>query len=387
MTMEFKPSNTRYFSDVDPFNKVYVLTGRICQTGGILGDSYGALNIESIAHKSGNDKLEYENGLIIKTVPKLKYPFTKNMSYTFPSADRIEVFRKYDGTNIYMYRYPNILGGLNTTFKTRALPFLRPEFEEMWRMMLQKYPNIYNLFEMNPNIDGFSFELYGKINHHMIEYDESLDTRLLFARQGDQIISCADLESDNVLTAEKIEDVDGDYVWNYQEHQKKLESALIETEVGFKGDEGYIWYLTQKDNGITRMYKCKPSTIEKIHWSNTSIPRSIIRTTAQNALENVDVITVDFVNELLLEDFTETQVEMSLRRTRQIVIEVNVQHQTHLKIRVLIADIDYLNMELGDVMRKIYMNFEKSEMRHVGSYVKSLREANIKFGKIEQDSV
>ena len=377
---DFKPSSSRKFCDVDPFNKNYMLSGRICQTGNINGNTYGAMLIETITQLNTDLKEEYpDGGYIVGATPKLKYPFTQDLKYRFPSASKIEVFRKYDGTNIYMYRYPNILGGWNITYKTRALPFTRPEFEAMWRNMLDKYEDISNLFDMNPDLDGFSFELYGTINHHMIQYKESLETKLLFARKGDDIVSCENVEVGNVARAEKICEVQDNYVWEYQQHQSTLEDALVATEDGFKGDEGYIWYLTQQENGFTRMYKCKPPTVEKIHWSNTTIPKSIVRTTAQNALESIDEVDFDILKEMLLEDFTETQIDLSIPRMKQIMFEVNEAHKMKMKVKDMLKEYDYLNMPMNQLMPKIAGKFNKQEMRKVGSFVVSLKEAAVKL--------
>ena len=41
---------------------------------------------------------------IIYGTPKLKYPFDRNGNWHFPSAAMILSYRKYDGTNIFMYR-------------------------------------------------------------------------------------------------------------------------------------------------------------------------------------------------------------------------------------------------------------------------------------------
>lgn len=371
----FKNSNSSTFSEQDPFNKGYTLAGKVSQTRGVGGHFYGAIALEKVIHEPSQSTLEYDTPVIIHCTPKLHYPFTPEGKYTFPSASKIERYRKYDGTNVYMYRYRTPNGMMNTTYKSRRLPFLRPEFEMMWRKVLETHPDISKLYNANPNCSGFSFELYGKINHHMIEYDELLDAVLLFGRVGDdKVVSPSDMNTLTIPTPDLLGTVDSDYIWNYQQAQEEMEEALVQTEEGFKGDEGQVWYFTRKDDDYLIMYKCKPPTVEKIHWASKSIQKSIIRTAAQRVLEDQDTLELDDLILILQEDFTEEQIHNSLGRSKQIIKEVNVAHARNMKVKGLLKDIDYLNMELPDVMRAIHTHFDKSDMRHVFTYTKSLKD-------------
>ena len=89
---------------------------------------YGALQIKKI------NREPVDQPLILGT-PKIAYPFGLGHNYRFPSAERIYRFRKYDGTNIFMYRYT--YNGLKyVTFKVRLFPFLRGRYITM----LAAYP-------------------------------------------------------------------------------------------------------------------------------------------------------------------------------------------------------------------------------------------------------
>ena len=68
------------------------------------------------------------------------------------------------------------------TYKTRLRPFLGEgkygNFFQLWNEMRDKYPKIDDLcWSIGWN---FVFELYGKRNKILIDYDIPLDTRLLF---------------------------------------------------------------------------------------------------------------------------------------------------------------------------------------------------------------
>ena len=161
------------FSATDPFNPQNRVEGQISFNRAC----YGSLKIKKINGESVDQPQ-------IFGTPKIAYPFGLGHNYRFPSAERIYRFRKYDGTNIFMYRYRN--NGMEyITFKVRLFPFLRGCYITMWKHILRKYPQIPELFKMNPDVTGFSFELYGSDNPHMIQYEDvKLDIVLLFGMRG-----------------------------------------------------------------------------------------------------------------------------------------------------------------------------------------------------------
>ena len=178
------------FSAIDPFNPKNHVEGQISFSR---DKSYGSLKIERI-------NAELVDQPQIFGTPKIAYPFGLGHNYRFPSADRIYRFRKYDGTNIFMYRYRN--NGMEyITFKVRLFPFLRGRYITMWQYILRKYPQIPELFKLNPDVTGFSFELYGSDNPHMIQYEDvKLDIVLLFGLRGTegQIVLNTELETGDI---------------------------------------------------------------------------------------------------------------------------------------------------------------------------------------------
>ena len=90
-------SDYAQFSATDPFNPQNYVEGQISFSR---DKRYGGLLIRKINGESTDQPL-------IFGTPKLAYPFGLGHNYRFPSAERIYRFRKYDGTNIFMYRYRN----------------------------------------------------------------------------------------------------------------------------------------------------------------------------------------------------------------------------------------------------------------------------------------
>ena len=124
-------SDCSEFRETDPFNPQNHVEGQISFSR---DRRYGALRIKKI---NG----EFADQPLIFGTPKIAYPFGLGHNYRFPSAERIYRFRKYDGTNIFMYRYKNN-GQEYITFKVRLFPFLRGRYITMWKHILRKYQQI-----------------------------------------------------------------------------------------------------------------------------------------------------------------------------------------------------------------------------------------------------
>ena len=320
------------FSATDPFNLQNHVEGQVSLNR---GTRYGSLKIKNI----NGEPIDQPQ---IFGTPKIAYPFGLGHNYRFPSAERIYRFRKYDGTNIFMYRYKNS-GMEYITFKVRLFPFLRGRYITMWRYMLRKYPQISELFKMNPDITGFSFELYGSDNPHMIQYkDVTLDVVLLFGLRGTegQIVLNTELEASDIPKAEQLSTVKKDYVWHYEQEQqdlaKRLEFiGLNESQAPmFRGEEGSIWYVKLKDTSEVRMYKCKPHQIEQVHWTQAQIQLSatVIWATILKAFENWESPELDEIIAILNEDYPIHQIEISIGQIRQMLNTAKNSADTRKKI-------------------------------------------------------
>ena len=160
------PNYTKFEKETDSFNPQNKVSGYV-EHGS--GKNYGRLLIKEI---NG-----VETDQIIYGAPKFTYPFNKDGVLTFPhSISRIEAYDKLDGTNVTQYHYEHN-GYAYVSYKTRLRPFLSNsygEFLTMWKRMLEKYPGIEKMPFDYPGTH-FSYELYGKENTHLIDYDVDLD--------------------------------------------------------------------------------------------------------------------------------------------------------------------------------------------------------------------
>ena len=360
-----------YTNEVDPFNPNNRMTCTLCTEGGKM---YGSLEIHSV---NGYDvSLPRTYG-----TPKLAYPFNKVHKYKFPSAHEIRSYEKYDGTNVFMYKYQDHTGMPFITFKVRLFPFLRGQFVPMWKRIIQQYPKITKLFNLNPDISGFSFELFGSDNTHLISYKERLDTRLLFGvRNEGEIVPPDNIACANIVpTATFNFSIDKDYIWYYEQEQNSKDAKLkaVNTDEGktiYEGSEGSIWYLHEKETGLWKQYKCKPHQIEQIHWASDHIPSATCYMTAMNVLETNDEVTYESVVGLLLEEFDQEKIDVSKLRIMRAVTEVQEEVEFNRKVDELSTlDKFSIDTDLPIIMKSINKHFNRKDMQKVYSRVKMAR--------------
>ncbi len=369
------------FSKTDPFNPQNHLEGQISFSK---DRRYGALQIKKI-----NGELS-DQPLIFST-PKIAYPFGLGHNYRFPSAEWIQRFRKYDGTNIFMYRY-KYNGMVYITFKVRLFPFLRGRYITMWKSMLRKYPQLTELFKLNPDVTGFSFELYGSDNPHMIQYaDVQLDIALLFGLRGPdgQIILNTELEAGDIPKAERLGTVEKDYVWHYEQEQHDLDKQLSFIGLDqnhapmFSGEEGSIWYVKTKGNDEIRLYKCKPHQIEQVHWNEkqTQLSDTVIWATILKAFENWENPNLDEIIAILNEDYPIHLITSSIERIEHKLNIAKNDADTQKQIWELMVQHEFDdNTDPATVFHEIANQFEQDK-RFVYKSIKNVQ----KMMKIEEE--
>ncbi len=348
------------FSATDPFNPQNHVEGQISFSR---DKCYGGLLIRKINGEPTDQPL-------IFGTPKIAYPFGLGHNYRFPSAERIYRFRKYDGTNIFMYRYRND-GMEYITFKVRLFPFLRGRYITMWKHILRKYQQITELFKMNPDATGFSFELYGSDNPHMIQYEDvQLDIVLLFGLSGrhGQIVLNTEIETGDIPKAEQLGTVKTDYVWHYEQEQQDLDRrlefiGLNESQAPmFRGEEGSIWYVKIKDTSEVRMYKCKPHRIEQVHWTQTQTQLSPteIWATILKAFENWENPELDEIIAILNEDYPIDQITLSIGQIEQMLNTAKNAADTRRKIwEIMVMHGFDSNTNTATVFHKIASQFDQ----------------------------
>jgi hypothetical protein len=306
--------NVQPFEDVDPFNPSNTLKGYIKRDGSL---TYGLMYI---THVNGQECPQY-----VWCTPKMSYPFKRDGVYKqIKRVDYIEVYTKLDGTNILGYTYQDADDNTYVSYKTRLRPFLGTSkfgaFADMWREMLYKYPNIPNL--MLENECNISFELYGKRNKVLVEYETLLDVAVLFGVYPHRVVPPSDLVVDGVPVVKQLESFQSreDFIANYEELRMWLNDNISSDSEGtFCGVEGAVWYMIA-DGAI--QWKCKPDLVLDVHWKSDKIPCHSIYITVVNAYEESDTPTFELIKSLLLEEFEESKIYKAEERIQKIMAEV-----------------------------------------------------------------
>lgn len=352
---ELEGKSAQEFKEHDPFNNNEI-EGYIYRRANM---KYGMLYISHVNGKPAEQ--------IIWATPKLHYPFDRDGKYQFPKdVAMINVYEKFDGSNILAYEYHDHIGQPFITYKTRLRPVIKDgnfgRFETMWREILDMYPEIPEEIFKSPY--NFSFEMYGKRNKVMVDYDVSLDTRLLFGRdKEDGSLWIPEMVTKKLPNAPLITTIDSKS--NFEEEYKKvveyLNNKITVTEIEneqdlVQGMEGSIWYMLGGDNAFIQ-YKCKPDYVRDIHFeASGTIPKHSIYITCINAFEERDNPTMEYIKELLLEEYTEEKIQKKLITIEQIL------EQVRFKMVLKYEVIEEYNKHPEFDMK----NDKKTVMRHFG---------------------
>jgi hypothetical protein len=356
------------FDVTDPFNGDLRLEGFLSQRP---DHRYGAL---AITHVGG----ELSPQLIYAT-PKLHYPFGRDGSFHFPPIRRAALYEKLDGTNVLAYKYRDAAGEHHLTYKLRLSAVLRNgkwgPFLDYWRELLERFPSIPELVERNAC--HISFEMYGARNAHLIQYEAALETAVLFGvRPGDaSVVAPFELDLLGVPGALLHGELTAgdDPVARYAEMRAEMEkrNRPVEDE-RLAGTEGSVWFVVEPAGRVT-LWKCKPESVEQIHWT-AGINKKAVIATCWNCLETNDELTYEAVEPLLLEEYQEDDI----RKFRPVIDECirMVREEQEFKERV-INEYKSVGVSIGEdkgaVMRALSKIFPREQMKKVHSVIVSGR--------------
>jgi len=347
------------FDVEDPFNNNLRLRGFLCQKP---DHRYGALVITHVG--------EAEVPQLILATPKLHYPFGKDGSFHFPPVKRIHLYEKLDGTNVFAYRYQDTEGRRHQTYKLRLAPTLRNSrwgaFLDMWRELLLRHPMIPQLVEANDC--HISFEIYGTRNTHLVVYERDLAVAALFGvRRDASVVPVHKLSLLDVPGAPLMgEMVAGeDPVAKYAEIRAQMEARNHPTEDDkLTGIEGTVWYVEEPEGRVT-LWKCKPESVEAIHWA-LGINKKAVIATCWNFIETSDHLSYETLLPLLAEDYEPRDIEGFRPHIEECIH--HVMHEFEFKERVVEA-YDKLGVSIhadkATVMRALAKDFPRGEMKKV----------------------
>ena len=372
------------FAVSDTFNGGWMLEGFISRQS---DHRYGAMVLFRVNDQDVSPQIIYGT-------PKLHYPFGHSEDgserrYHFPKAvQAVAVYAKIDGTNVCAYSYADAEGKRYITYKTRLTPVLGDSrfgpFRQMWQELLDGDPELDRVvkdYVLTGKL-SLSFEMYGYRNRHLIIYPESLATKLLFCVDQTQAKVHPPsfiLDDDNPVALPPVARLtSGDAIVAFYEEKRAEGDALNKKVIDgddelIEGTEGFIFYIQDMDNLWTQ-WKCKPSSVEDIHWVSDTIPLTRILPTVWNSLESDPEPTVEGVKQLLLEEFTAAQVQSSHTRIEKAVAKVlaRLRWRERVSREYTATGLTFERDGKGPVMRALSTKFERGEMKLVFSALKEM---------------
>jgi len=360
------------FDTTDPFTDEVRLEGFLCQRP---DHRYGALALLRVDGRHATQR--------IFATPKLHYPFGKDGRFFFPPIQSAHLYEKLDGTNVLAYRYRDADDRWRLTYKLRLAPTLRNSkwgpFLDYWRELLARHPEIPALIEANGC--HVSFEMYGARNAHLIAYETPLAAAVLFGvRPADAaVVGPFQLRTGGVPGAPLIGELRAgeDPVARFQALREEMERRNKPTaDDKVSGTEGTVWYVTEPTGRVT-MWKCKPESVEDIHWA-TGINKAAVIATCWNALETSDVLNYDVLLPLLLEEYQPDDVEKYRTNIDDAIRQVNVEQEFRQKVRTAYEALKAQGLSITRdktaAMRALSGQFRRDQMGHVYAAIVRLGE-------------
>jgi hypothetical protein len=356
------------FDVEDPFNSDLRLRGFISQKP---DHRYGALTITHVGEAAVPQ--------LILATPKLHYPFGKDGSFHFPPIKTIHLYEKLDGTNVLAYRYRDRGGHWRLTYKLRLSPTLRNSrwgpFLDMWHELLQTHPTIPQLVEANGC--HISFEMYGARNAHLVIYERDLAVAALFGVATDaSVVPLHKLDLLGVPGASLFGKLAAgeDAVAKYAEIRVQMEQRNKPAEdERLTGVEGTVWYVEEPSGRVT-LWKCKPESVEAIHWA-LGINKKAVIATCWNFLETSDDLRYETLLPLLAEEYEPRDIEAFRFHIEECIRQV--RHEFEFKEHVLeeYAKLGIsIDADKAGVMRALSQRFARNEMKKVYALIMTSRQ-------------
>ena len=330
---ECAPKFIDKFEVEDSFNPGNIISGFMCRKKGLM---YGSLYITHV------NNAEIDPQLIYGT-PKLAYPYKPNSTTEyaeFPNCSHFYIADKWNGTNILFYKYYDSLGNLFITAKTKGTAIVKDgDFGQFFSLtrealgwndpgsIMLNLPNILMPL-MKDSIQSYSFELCGKKEPHLVNYDFDIDLKPLFLGREDgriEPVITSECNYYNSASNDEIVEACKNNQWmdfEINEQYRKLHNLPVKYEYNHFQTEGKVLYLMDyHDLCVSRtLYKIKPKDIEEMHWQTFDVD------TVNKVSEAVKKIKRDGMN--VTEQTLQEELDMGPKEWnkfgKQVLASVNV---------------------------------------------------------------
>lgn len=345
------------------------------------------LGMLAVTEVDDHERLEF-----IYAMPKIPYPYQQTkqeIRVTIPVPQNVTDARfnlKLDGTCIIFYPLTDDSGEvIEVVPRTRLQPTLTPSRWGDWPTLLEEAMPDRTPVERAVREQRITlcFELWGYRNPHLVSYETPLALTLHTGLRHKRPVSYRILSDVArrydlpLIDAVEVAEPDDEHLRRaYRAIQEEMEArnraAGEETFV----EEGAVLMLSTPRTAT--YYKCKPASIEEIHWAmGQSLSKEIVLQALHKMRENgydfdagrvedlMDVLEADFDRPLI-----ETQADLLRRVWREYVTEL--QRKEWLRQLVEASGLDPRETPLPALMRHLSQHYPAKQMRWVYTAIREL---------------
>lgn len=345
------------------------------------------LGMLAVTEVNGIERLE-----LIYAMPKIPYPYQQadgEAQVVIPVPQNATDARfnlKLDGTCIVFYPLTDEDGAVSEVVaRTRLQPVLTASRWGDWPALLDDaMPDRSDLERaVREQKITLCFELWGYRNPHLVKYETplalTLHTGIRHKRPVSHRILADIARRYNLPLIESIEvaELDSDslrraYLAWREEMERRNQAAGQDTFV----EEGAILMISTPRTAM--YYKCKPSSIEEIHWAmGQTLSKEIILQALYKMRENGYDFTAGQTEDLMAEleaDFDRPLIETQADLIRRVWMEYVMELQRKEWLRYLVegSGLDPHATSLPDMMRYLSQHYPASQMSWVYNTVREL---------------
>ncbi len=327
----------------------------------------------------------------IAAMPKIHYPYVQDreghlqVSISVPLNIVDARFTvKLDGTAIIFYPLTAADGQvLEVVARTRLLPVLMPSrWGDWFGLLAEALPDRTPVERaVREQHLVLVFELWGYRNPHLVRYERPLALTLHTAirhRKPASYRRLADLAQryglDLVPTLEVAEPDAAGLATAYRRWQAQLEAANQAAGQDIFVQEGAVLMLSTAETAT--YWKCKPPSIEEIHWqADQHISKEVVRQALLKMLENgYDFASgrAEDVQATLEADFDPQLVASEAGLIERMYLDFVVELQRQAWLRSLVDSSGLDPHDLPAMMRHLAQHYGRKEMGWVFATVKTL---------------
>lgn len=283
---DVSPKHVSNFKRTDPFNH-HEVEGWICRKRNKNGGSLVITRVNDWTTKQ-----------VIWATPKLAYPYRDGTTELQDFRGDIAGFylgEKHNGMNILFYKYLDDKGETCITAKSKGTPFVGDSDAGPFLTLLREamdttteWVDSMQDFTEDETATGISYELCGRKEPHLVNYDFDLALKPLFTIHENGRVKPV------INTREKTHGYGNLHMTFSSQDDADFKEQMIHKFIGHAKDaaafandqyrkrkglsvryeydhfitEGMVLYVLRKDGYVTKrtMYKIKPSDIEEVHW-------------------------------------------------------------------------------------------------------------------------